>query len=48
METVFVCTRVLGQDAKTVTEEAFAYTKEYEQDAKTVMVQKCVHINEDE
>tara|TARA_Y100000385_G_scaffold267956_1_gene304555 strand:+ start:1457 stop:1603 length:147 start_codon:yes stop_codon:yes gene_type:complete len=48
VETVFVCTRVLGQGAKTVTEEAFAYTREYEQDAKTVMVLKYVHINEDE
>ena len=48
VETVSVFTHVLGQGAESVTEEAFAYTKEYEHGAKIVVVLKYVHINEDE
>lgn len=48
METVFVVINEFGQGAKTVMEEAFAFTKEYEHDASIAKGLKCVFTKEDE
>ena len=48
METVSVFIDEFGQGAKTVMEEAFAFTKEYEHDVSIAKGLKCVFTKEDE
>jgi hypothetical protein len=48
VETVYVFIKRFGQGAKTVMEEAFAFTKEYEHDASIVKGLKCALTKEEE
>ena len=48
METVSVFIKGFDQGAKTVMEEAYAFTKEYVHDASIVKGLKCVFTKEDE